>query len=86
MGEALTGVRAGQVLSREKTVLWDADTVRLGGRHYLGLASARDAESPTWSKTLSMYGNTPRENREISDLPRRNGRVGRIGKAEDARR
>ena len=82
----MTGVRAGQVLSREKTVLWDADTVRLGGRHDLGLASARDAESPTWSKTLSMYGNTPRENREISHFPRRNGSVGRIGKSEDARR
>jgi len=50
------------------------------------LGIARDGESPTWSKTLSMHGNTPRENREISHFPTENGAVGRIGKSKDARR
>ncbi len=81
--EALTGVRAGRVLSRERTFLRGADAVKESGRpHRLSRYRERRAD-PARSKTPCTYGNTSRENREIRCLP---VRAGRVGKFKDVRR
>jgi hypothetical protein len=81
--EALTGVRAGRVLSRERTFLQGADAVRRSGRpHRLSRYCERQSD-PARSQTPSTYGNASRENREIRCPPPVGGRV---GKSEDARR
>ena len=82
-GEALTGVRAGRVLSRERTFLRGADAVRRSGRpHRLSRYRERQAD-PARSETPSTYGNTSRENREIRCPP---AGAGRVGKSKDVRR
>ena len=64
-GEALTGVRTGQVLSRESIRIQDADAVIPSGRQHLNHRDGEMIQDPARSETLSMYGNTLRENREI---------------------
>lgn len=64
-GEALTGVRTGQVLSRESIVFRGADAVVRSGRQHFEHREGEMFEGPARSETLSMYGNTLRENREI---------------------
>ena len=81
MAEALTGARAGQVLSREiydsgVPTRWDtrkatADTSLL-----------RDVTGPCAVVDLGTYGSTLSGNREILCPPLREG-GGRIGKSED---
>jgi RNA-directed DNA polymerase len=84
--EALTGVRAGRVLSRERTFLRGADAVRRSGRHNR-LPRYRERQSdPARSQTLCTYGNTSRENREIPCLPAVDEMAGRVGKSIDVRR
>jgi len=91
-GEALTGGRAGQVLSREihdpRREPWPlrgADAVEQGGRPYL-LCRQRE----TWwdharSETLCTHRHISHGNREIRRLPAT--RVAdRIGKSKDRRR
>jgi RNA-directed DNA polymerase len=85
-GEALTGVRAGRVLSRERTELQGADAVKGCGRHHLGHRQRTMAQSPAWSATPCTYGHTSRENRELLSPPRADGAVGRVGKSTDTRR
>ena len=85
-GEALTGVRAGRVLSRESNFLWGADAVRRSGRPHLSHRYREMRRSPARSETPSMHGNTSRENREIPCPPVANGAAGRVGKSEDAPR
>ena len=84
--EALTGERAGRVLSRESTSLRDADAVEEGGRPH----PARRYRETRWgsarSETPSMLGHTSRENRERLWLPVADGATGRVGKSTDARR
>ena len=81
--EALTGVRAGQVLSRESNLLRGADAVRRCGRqHRLSRYRERQTD-PARSETLCTYGNTSRGSREIPCLP---GVSGRVGKSKDVRR
>jgi len=81
--EALTGVRAGRVLSRESNFLRGADAVRRSGRpHRLSRYRERQTD-PARSETLSTYGNTLRGSREIPCLP---GISGRVGKSKDVRR
>ena len=65
-GEALTGERAGQPLSREKGVsLPGADAVEGCGRPRR-LARHRERQTdPARSKTLRMHGSTLHGNREI---------------------
>ena len=85
-GEALTGVRAGRVFSRESNFLRGADAVRRSGRPH---PVHRDCEThwdPARSETPCTYGNTSRENREIPCPPAADGAAGRVGKSEDARR
>src|SRR3989304_1260830 len=84
--EALTGVRAGRVFSRERTLLRDADAVEEGGRPHSGRRYRKTLRSPARSETPSMSGHTSRENRESPWSPVADGAAGRIGKSKDTRR
>ena len=84
--EALTGERAGRVLSRERNHLWDADAVEEGGRPHPGRRERKTPRSPARSETPSMSGHTSRENRESPWSPVGDGPAGRVGKSTDARR
>ncbi len=90
-GEALTGVRAGRVLSRESNLclradLRGADAVEVRGRPHPGHRYREMPGNPARSETPSMYGNTSRENREIPCPPVADGVAGRVGKSKDTRR
>jgi hypothetical protein len=86
VGEALTGVRAGRVLSRERDFLWGADAVEIGGRPHPMCRQREARRAPTRSETPCTYGNTSRENRESPWPPAADGAAGRIGKSTDVRR
>jgi hypothetical protein len=81
--EALTGVRAGRVFSRESSSLRGADAVRRSGRPYPGHRYREMLRDPARSETPGTYGNTLRGNREIPCSPRA---AGRVGKSIDVRR
>src|SRR5713101_3018685 len=84
-GEALTGVRAGWVLSRENSVR-NADGVTRRGRPQSTLRNGEGRWYPARSETPSMHGSNLRENREsLPPNPERSG-LGRIVKSKDARR
>jgi RNA-directed DNA polymerase len=83
--EALTGGRAGWVLSREKLLDRDADPVRRRGRQQPACRTGEARWYPARSETPSMHGNNLRENREILRPPRK-ARLGRIEKSKDVRR
>jgi len=85
-GEALTGVRAGRVLSRERNSLRGADAVGEGGRPHSAHRYREMRRDPARSETPCMYGNTSRENREIPCPPAADGVAGRVGKSKDPRR
>ena len=84
--EALTGVRAGRVLSRERTLLRDADAVEEGGRPHAEHRHRKTLRSPARSETPCMPGHTSRENRESLGSPAVDGTAGRVGKSTDPRR
>jgi RNA-directed DNA polymerase len=84
--EALTGVRAGRVLSRERSLVRDADAVGMVGRHHWAHRNREMRTGPARSKTPCTYGNTSHENREILGSPVTDGVAGRVGKSKDARR
>ena len=85
--EALTGVRAGRVFSRERYLLLrGADAVGESGRQYPAHRYRKMRRDLARSETPCTYGNTMRENREIPCLPAAKAAVGRIGKFKDARR
>jgi RNA-directed DNA polymerase len=84
--EALTGARAGQVLSRESTFLRDADAVGESGRLHPAHRYREMRRGPARSETLCTYGDTSHENREIPCLPTAVTVVGRVGKSKDVRR
>jgi len=82
--QALTGARAGRLLSREITS---------SGRRRRGKArkatsllphNARQYEGPARSKNPSTLGTSLRENRESPRSPIVDGAMGRAGKSEDA--
>lgn len=95
-GEALTGVRAGRVLSRESPFLRGADAVKVGGRPHPQRRSGKTLGNPARSKTPGMRGNILHGNREVPRLSA--GKPGsrhertvtrpadRIGKSKDVRR
>ena len=85
-GEALTGVRAGRVLSRESNFLRGADAVEVRGRPHPTHRYREMRRDPARSETPGMPGNTSRENREIPRPPAPDGGAGRIGKSKDTRR
>jgi RNA-directed DNA polymerase len=84
-GEALTGVRAGRVLSREINLVRDADPLMRWGRQQSTCRSGKAWRYPARSETPGMHGNNLRENREILRPPRL-ARLGRIEKSKDVRR
>jgi hypothetical protein len=84
--EALTGVRAGRVFSRETNLLRDADAVEEGGRPHPVRRHRQTHWSPARSETACMPGHTSRENRESLWSPVAEGAAGRIGKSKDVRR
>ena len=86
-GEALTGVRAGRVLSRENFgQLRGADVVDTGGRPHRSHRFREMREDPARSETPSTHGSTSHGNREIPRPPAARGTAGRTVKSKDARR
>ena len=85
-GEALTGVGAGRVLSRERNLLRDADAVEVCGRQNRAHRYREMRLSPARSETPSTHGNTSHENREVLCPLAADGAVGRVGKSKDTRR
>jgi len=84
-GEALTGVHAGQPLSREKEVLAPgADVVGGSGRQYRNRRYRETEANLARSKTLRMHGNTLHGNREIPPPSGSSCGSERIGKSRDA--
>jgi hypothetical protein len=81
--EALTGVRAGRVLSRERNFLRGADAVRRSGRPHPVHRYREMPRNPARSQTPCTLGNTLCGSREIPCLPKA---AGRVGKSKDARR
>lgn len=86
VAEALTGVRAGRVLSRESEYLRSADAVRRRGRRNRHRRYRETVLGSARSETPCTYGNTLLGNREILWLPTADGAMGRVGKSKDARR
>jgi hypothetical protein len=84
--EALTGEGAGQVLSRVRNLLRDADAVGGCGRPRPVHRYREVQRSPARSETLSTHGNTSLGSREIPSPPRVTVALRRIGKSKDARR
>jgi RNA-directed DNA polymerase len=85
--EALTGVRAGRVLSRESGgSLRDADAVEISARQHRARRYREMRQGPARSQTPCTYGNTSHENRETLDPPIADGAAGRVGKSKDVRR
>ena len=83
-GEALTGVRAGRVLSRERSgLLRGADAVADGGRQYRLHRYREMLPDPARSETPCTYASTSLGNREIPCLPEVRGAAGRVGKFKD---
>jgi len=86
MGEALTGVHTGWVLSRVITFVSGADAVQTCGRQHVHGRYREDMDDPARSKTPCTCGTFLRGNREILATAHGDGAVGRIGKAEVLRR
>jgi hypothetical protein len=84
--EALTGERAGRVLSRVRNSLRDADAVGESGRPHRVHRYREVCQSPARSETPCTYVDTSLGNREIPDLPGEVVALGRIGKSKDVRR
>ena len=85
LGEALTGVRAGRVLSREINSVRDADPLLWWGRQQSLCRSGKAWRYPARSETPGRHGNNLCENREILRPPKP-ARLGRIVKSKDVRR
>ena len=91
-GEALTGVHAGPVLSREIVappqggLLRGADAVEDSGRPHRERRHGKALTDLARSQTRCMHGNTLRGNREIPRVPAVDKTADRIGKSQDARR
>jgi len=81
--EALTGARAGGLLSREIILVRGADAVSVSGRLYPMPRYGERYGDLARSENLSMHGNISRENREVPYSPATYGVAGRIGKSQD---
>src|SRR5271168_2175502 len=91
-GEALAGVLAGQVLSRESDapprggLVRGADAVELGGRPHRERRMREAPTDPARSEALCTQGNTSHGNREIPRPSAAGCGADRIGKSKDKRR
>ena len=92
VGEALTGVRAGWVLSREihapprGGILRGADAVEMSGRQHPRRRCGKTLRNPARSETPGMYASTSCGNREIPLASAIARSVERIGKSKDPSR
>ena len=84
--EASTEVRAGQVFSRERTLLRGADAVGISGRPHSKCRYRETFRDPARSKTLCTLGNTMLGNREVLESSAGDGPVDRVGKPQGVRR
>jgi hypothetical protein len=90
--EALTGVRAGRVLSCEihapprGGLLRGADAVEKGGRQDLLCREGERQQDPAQSETPGMYASTSRGNREIPLASAITRSVERVGRSRDRSR
>ena len=84
--EASTEVRAGQVFSRETTLLQGADAVGMGGRPHRERRYRKTFTDPARSETLCTLGYTMRGNREVLGLSAGDGPADRVGKPKGVRR
>src|SRR5512144_2087868 len=92
-GEALTGARTGQPLSREietpprkRWLLRSADAVEMSGRQNWKCRYRETLLDSARSETLRMYASTLSGNREILCLSVEQRATDRIGKSKDTRR
>ena len=85
-GEALTGARAGWVLSREIPEDWGADVVPGNGRQHRSCRERETRLDPAWSETPCMYGNSLYGTREIPRSAQRDGAVVRVENPKGASR
>ena len=81
--EALTGARAGGLLSREMRMVRGAAALPAGGRLHSVPRQGERYGNLARSQNLRMHRNTSRENREIPCLPVPHGKAGRVGKSKD---
>jgi RNA-directed DNA polymerase len=84
--EALTGARAGRVLSREIGYLREADAVRRSGRSHRMRRQRETCLAPARSETPCTHGYTSHENRDVPWVPAAMAAGGRVGKSIDVRR
>jgi hypothetical protein len=86
--EALTGARAGRVLSRERTFLRNADAVGESGRLHQVHRYREMRRGSARSETLRTYGRTSHGSREVlcSPVAAKCSAAGRVGKSKDVRR
>ena len=81
--EALTGACAGELWSREITMVRGADALPAGGRLHSVPRQGERYGNLARPENLCMHRNTSRENREVPCLPVQHGRTGRVGKSKD---
>ena len=84
--EALTGERAGRVLSRESLFLRSADAVGGVGRRNRWRRYRETLSGSARSETPCTYGSTSFGNREVLCSPVADGATGRAEKSKDVRR
>jgi RNA-directed DNA polymerase len=84
--EALTGVRAGRVFSRERVFLRGADAVGESGRPHQARRYREMRLGPARSETPCTYEHTSGGSREVPCPPAADGAAGRVGKSKDIRR
>ena len=68
-GEALTGARAGRAIEPRNHRVRGADAVYGSGRQHRQQRYRELLAGPARSETLSMYGTSMRENREVPRSP-----------------
>jgi len=78
MGEALTGARAGRVLSREMVIVQGADAVGRGGRHHWRGRYGEVPSAPARSQTPSTFARILHGSREIPRSTPRDGKGVRV--------
>ncbi len=83
--EALTGVRAGRVFSRERNLLRDVGAVGESGRLHPMRRYGEALGDPAWSQSPCTDGNTLPGNREIRRSRGAELASGLIGKSKDVR-
>jgi hypothetical protein len=82
-GEAWDRGMCGPGIEPRNHAAQGADAVNVGGRQHAESRKREALDGPARSKTPSTYRTSLRENREISEVARRDGvAAGRVGKAK----